>query len=185
MKTLFISLLILLALTAVTCRRGPTAGFSTDKTEYYQGEKITITNSSNDLDQFTWTLPDGSKSNEREPAFVIPDTMPSGNYQIRLDGKNSSGKTGQSSKVITVKQLAVLTVWTMLTMSDSVPVYINNTLKGYTKKSAGKPLDCGQKGLLNIRLKPGKYTMTARSPAVTWKANLDVPESGCVRFELD
>ncbi|MCA1064432.1 PKD domain-containing protein [Rossellomorea aquimaris] len=92
----------------------PVASFSTDQSQYYVGDTMTVTSLASDPDGnaltylYTITLPDGSTTTRTSPNFTyqFPD-MP-GNYSIRQDVTDIHGESDWVSTTIPVLDLSVV-----------------------------------------------------------------------------
>jgi len=105
MKTKF-RIFIFVAIIAISCQKTmPVALFSTDKQIYLVGEKIGITNLSENADAYLWLAGSNTGTDFNfSPSFLLP-----GQYTIKLTVSN--GKNDDSySKTITVVEKTSLSV---------------------------------------------------------------------------
>jgi len=107
MKTLIT--LIIASLFLVSCQKQPVASFTTDKTEYYAGDTIRLTNTSEHGHSYIWTMPDGSKQTT-ENAFYVVDTAvlyEKLNFQLEADSKHERKKAFAVKQVLAVMKPTV------------------------------------------------------------------------------
>ena len=98
-------LLLLTLLLLASCQKQPTANFNTDKTLYYAGETVHLTDASNNAHHWLWTLPDGSTSNNQNVDFVIDSNNLGGSFNITLQVSSNNGKkTSSIAKAIQTSQ---------------------------------------------------------------------------------
>lgn len=69
----------------------PVASFTTDKTEYYGGWTIILTNTSQNGGTIKWTLPNGTTSNDNVVSYVTSTTAIELDFPIRLDVTSPRG----------------------------------------------------------------------------------------------
>ncbi|HLA58354.1 MAG TPA: hypothetical protein VK622_06320 [Puia sp.] len=80
------------------CGKVPTANFETDKEFYYAGETVHFKNTSSQGESYRWVFPDGNISEEKEPSFVIPESVKDQFLVIEL--KAYSKKERKSNSII-------------------------------------------------------------------------------------
>ncbi len=100
------NILILLALLLfAACQKQPTANFNTDKTFYYAGETVHLTDASTNAHHWLWTLPDGTTSNNQNVDFVIDSNEIGGDktFSLTVTSKNGN-KLSTISKTVRTSQ---------------------------------------------------------------------------------
>jgi hypothetical protein len=102
MKQLSTILIFIVVISA--CQKQPAATFTTDKTEYYAGDTIHLTNTSENGHSYIWTMPDGSKQTT-ENAFYVVDTSvlyEKLTFQLEAISKHQRKKTIVTKQVLAV-----------------------------------------------------------------------------------
>jgi hypothetical protein len=87
------------------CCKQPSASFTTDKTEYYQGETVHLTNTSSDGKSFRWTMPDGSTQESVNADFEIDLNDHDATKSFKLNAYASmKSKQSEAIKSVTINQ---------------------------------------------------------------------------------
>ena len=103
MKKYFLFLFALLLLAA--CQKQPTANFNFDKSFYYAGETIHLTDASTNAHHWYWTMPDGTSSTNQNVDFVIDTNNLGGDKTFALTVTSDNGnRISTSSKNIEISQ---------------------------------------------------------------------------------
>ena len=106
------NILILLALLLFTaCQKQPTANFNTDKTLYYAGETVHLTDASTNAHHWYWTMPDGTTSTNQNVDYVIDTNDIGGDKTFSLTVTSNNGK-----KLATISK----------TVHTSMPIYASD-----------------------------------------------------------
>ena len=170
-----------------SCNKQPAAEFTTDKTEYIQGETVVCTNQSLEGETFKWTFPDGQTSSSKDVNFILSNTITPGVYSIKLEAISKKGnKTSSATKSFSVKQAtAQLMVWTSSSSVNQITVKVDGVSYGtitmyYTN---GTP-DCGANGCVSVTLSTGTHTITATDGNYTWTGSVNVLKGYCNTYEL-
>jgi PKD repeat protein len=121
MKKLF--LYFVLCLTVLSCKKDPTADFTTAGA-LKVGEQTEFTNLSSHYSSTLWDFGDGKVSIEDSPSHIYP--MP-GNYTVKLD-VSGNGKTLSVKKIITITGTTyVIKNTTPFRLYDFASFYWNGT----------------------------------------------------------
>lgn len=178
---------LLIALVTFGCSKQPTANFTTDKTEYTQGETVICTNLSTDGESFTWTLPSGQISNSKDLNFSTSTSMSPGTYNMTLQvfSKNEK-KSATLTKSFVLKQAsASLVVYTSLSNVSPITVKIDGITTGTISLYYKNVIpSCGASGCVTTTLSLGRHTISATDGSKTWSASTDVLKGICNSFEL-
>jgi PKD repeat protein len=103
MKNNFLLLLALLLFAA--CQKQPTANFNTDKTLYYAGETVHLTDASTNAQHWYWTMPDGTYKTGQTVDYVIDTNDLGGNETFALTVTSKNGnKLSTISKTVQISQ---------------------------------------------------------------------------------
>ncbi len=102
MKTLIT--LIIASLFLASCQKQPVASFTTDKTEYYAGDTIHLTNTSEHGHIYIWTMPDGSKQTTENAYYVVDTSVQYEKltFQLEADSKHERKKAFALKQVLAV-----------------------------------------------------------------------------------
>ena len=182
----FIALLSLI-LVFYSCQKQPVADFTTDKTEYFAGDTIKLTNTSADAYKYKWTMPDNQTSNATNVNYYTPESSNDGSMTFTLEAMSkNSKKKDEATKSVTIKaSTGQLTVWSSDTFSDSIAVSIDDMKSVYiTKTYPNSVPDCGAEGCINVTLKIGYHTISATRGGVTWSGFISVFRNKCSTFVL-
>ncbi len=98
-------LLLLALLLLASCQKQPTANFNTDKTLYYAGETVHLTDASTNAHHWYWTMPDGSEKTGQNVDYVIDTNDLGGNetFALTVTSKNEK-KLNTIAKPILISQ---------------------------------------------------------------------------------
>jgi hypothetical protein len=102
MKNVIPILIFIIVISA--CQKQPAATFTTDKTEYYAGDTIHLTNTSENGHSYIWTMPNGS-TQTTENAFYVVDTSvlyEKLTFQLEAISKHQRKKTIVTKQVLAV-----------------------------------------------------------------------------------
>lgn len=182
-SVLFVGTIFILS----SCNKQPAADFTTDKTEYIQGETVVCTNTSLDGETFKWTFPDGQTSASTNVSYILSNTMTPGTYSIKLEAISKKGnKTSDATKSFVVKQATgKAMIWTSDGTVSQISVKIDGvsygTITMYYKN--GTP-DCGANGCVNATLTKGDHTVSATDGNYSWTGTITVEKDKCNAFEL-
>ena len=98
--------LFLLFIVFVSCRKIPTANFTTDKTAYNAGETIHCTDVSDNAYSWKWTAPNGNIYTTQNLDFVTDINEASDTKTFTLEVASKDGKKNSTiSKSITINEL--------------------------------------------------------------------------------
>lgn len=89
---LFIALF--LSITAIGCKKAPTAAFYPSKSSALAEEEITFNNLSTNSENFTWSFGDGTTSNEESPKHAYTQA---GDYSVTLIANSKNEKKVSSA----------------------------------------------------------------------------------------
>jgi hypothetical protein len=97
-------LLIAFALLLASCQKQPVASFTTDKTEYYAGDTIHLTNTSENGHSYIWTMPDGSKQTKKDATYIVDKSVLYEKliFQLEADSKHERKKGFAAKQVLAV-----------------------------------------------------------------------------------
>lgn len=178
---------LLIALVTFGCSKQPTANFTTDKTEYTQGETVICTNLSTDGESFTWTLPSGQISNSKDLNFSTSTSMSPGTYNMTLQAfsKNEKKSAIVNKSFLLNQASGQLTIWTSRPNISPISVKVDGTNYGTNTLyySNGTPA-CGASGCITINLPVGRHAIIATSGSNIWSGSADVVLSECTTFQL-
>ncbi len=94
MKKLRISLIILTAISIISCQKEPVASFTVSSTTVKKGETISFTNTTEDGVDYEWDFGDGNSSTIQSPSHVYDNL---GDYTVTLTAYSKNGKKSNST----------------------------------------------------------------------------------------
>ncbi|MES2836413.1 MAG: hypothetical protein V4667_02730 [Bacteroidota bacterium] len=82
LKTIFVIISILLI---TSCQKELNTSFTTDKTEYYQGDTVNLTNTTENGNSYIWTMPDGQTVTTENANYIIDTKQKPGVVTFKLE----------------------------------------------------------------------------------------------------
>jgi hypothetical protein len=132
------------------CEKQPTASFSTDKTTYYSGETVYLSNTSTNADHYEWTLPNGEYLTSTNVDYTVYTTY-SDTRTFYLTAYSKSGKKtdSESHTVYVEPSTGDVTFWTSSSGTGTITVSFASSY-GYITYYYYYTPDCGSSGCANF-----------------------------------
>ncbi len=73
------------------CKKNPIVSFATDKTVYTAGQKVTLTNFTENGEDYVWTMPDGTTTNTENAEYIIDPALGFADLKFGLSAKAKNG----------------------------------------------------------------------------------------------
>jgi hypothetical protein len=179
------AILALCLLGLTTCTKQPTASFTTDKTEYFAGEMISLSNTSANADAYVWTFPNGKTSGQQDASFGLTDTARAGDYTFTLKATNKGKKSATASQTVKVKAVTGnLTAWTSNNSVGQITVQVDGVYAGTISNYYQFAPFCNAPGCVNTQLKVGVHTVTAVYASSSSSGTVNIKKNTCTVFEL-
>jgi hypothetical protein len=184
LKTQLLALTAILFLLATTsCQKKPTASFSTNKEVYSIGEKVLLSNASQDAYYYTWIVKgpgmEESRGSKEDHSFILNQY---GTYEISLSVYSKNGKlVSRSSKTITVAVKEGSAVFYTTRSGTSYEVYQNGVRYSSFGGTFFSAPNCGATGAYTFTGNAGQYTfmMINYFTSATRTYSVDITAGGC------
>jgi hypothetical protein len=183
-KTFSTIILTIFTLAQTSCKKAPTASFSTDKDEYIDGEVIILTNTSINSYSYKW-LATGLQ-NEITTKDAQVKTNGAGVYNISLKVYSKNGKKqDEVTKSFNVKKASgQALLYTLNSNSLPIIVMIDNVSVGSILQSYIATPNCGDPGCITVNLDEGEHNFTIISNGFTIPFKAIVNSNTCNKIKL-
>ncbi len=163
-----------------SCNKLPVADFTTNQGEYSAGDKVQLTNKSENAKSYIWTLPDGTTRKEENVTFTTNSSM-IGNRLIKLEAFSKNGtKSNYAVKAITIKTATgKLVLYDGQSYPGSVTIYVDGQYHTQTTFPTGPTVPtCDQAGYPTVSLTEGSHVVQVSGPS-TWTKTVIINANKC------
>jgi hypothetical protein len=166
----------------------PTASFTSDKTEYLEGETIYLSSNSENADTHRWTLPDGQTIKGANANYVIETLTLDRNVQFKLEVFSKSGtKSDYMVKNIPVKaRMGQLVIYNYYYVGSwAVTATIDASINQVSMPQTQQEPNCGEGGHPTFSLKEGTHYVSVRAGNTTlWSGTVYITNNQCLKLRV-
>ncbi len=178
-KFYFLSALLLSVVLFSSCKKGPEALFSMDKSSVPMFSKVSFENQSTDATSYSWDFGDGEQSSEENPTHEYAKC---GTFTVTLTATGDGDNHSYSAEVTVTPsmtgewEVSLYIFYSQLNMNADITQHENNSLSGTFTRNDG--LDLG--ALLSTSNIQGSYV------TMDWAVDSDVVSlCGSVNSDYD
>lgn len=194
-----LSLLIACLLVNVSCKKKqeslvepvPSADFTFDKSEYTEGQTITLTSTSTNGSTFRWTAPEGTTGKGSSFSYPIPRLGVDRQVNFRLDAISSGGlKSDYIVKSVSIKAPRGKLVFYQGYTSNKCTIFVDGVKLGdfYLPVSpSGWPTapECGDPAYPTTTVIIGEHLISYQfNGGFTYSKTVNVTENSCTAVSL-
>jgi hypothetical protein len=174
----------------------PSADFITDKTEYTEGETVSLINSSSNAKTYRWTMPDGQTGKSEDATYSIPVLKIDRPLQFKLEAFSENGtKSDFVVKNINVKtakgKLLIYNNYFFGTLNATITVMdtgesLVTTIPFTPLDSSGvtKLPDCGQAGHPTLSLVAGLHVLNIQTNGPSSTTTVQIEPNQCKKIHF-
>ena len=167
----------------------PLADFTADKSDYFTGEIIQLTNSSKDAVTYRWTLPDGQTSKSKDITWYTDAGSGDQTLSFKLEAfSSSSNKSDFIQKNIKLKA-GIGSVVLYITNPNYVnPIFSisidGQTFKNYNMQKQSSVPDCWAQYCATFDLSSGPHSWSATWGSSVFAGTMIVKSGTCTKVEI-
>lgn len=184
MKGKFMPLAVCLVFMA--CQKQPQASFTSDKSNYFSGETVHLTNTSTDGNSYLWSLPDGSTSELKDIDWTISNSYTgTQSFQLTAFSKRQKLSSTASLAIDVSAPNGNVVFWQAIGSGfGTTTVTSNGNTSVITSEYPSAP-NCGASGCATFNnWVVGTYTYSATDGTNNWNGSFTISKNSCTTKQL-